>query len=92
MEKEIYNNNCDFAGIDNCTSENSEIRILPFQNGNMHLCKNHFMKERAFLTKLNWEKFPDKIYYEDSETLKRIKNPCAIETPEWGSLKVYKTE
>jgi hypothetical protein len=90
----INNWNCDGAGSgDGCTGEHSEIRILPFSNGNLLLCRKHFEDERNYRRELNWEKYKDKISWNaDGTIMIKIMNPAALPTPVWSQLEVYKPE
>lgn len=49
MINQIINNNCDGQGSENCTSEHSEVRVLPLgEDSNLILCRMHFEKEMNF--------------------------------------------
>jgi len=77
-------NTCDH-GHD--TSE--EVRLLPFGNGNLILCRKHYNDEMKFRREENQEKFPSRIFWENDTTLRNIPHVNAYETPSWYNLKVY---
>jgi hypothetical protein len=80
-------NSCD-GGHDT----NGEIRVLPFSGGNLLLCRSCYRKELASREEWNRQNAPYKIFWQDGETIKHIKNPRAVETPSWYDLKVYNPE
>ena len=92
MTNQIINNNCDGQGCDNCTGENSEVRVLPLGGGaNAILCKNHFYKEISYRQNRNLNEFT-RIYWKDDETLKQEKKPGNFDLPKWEDLKIYNQE
>jgi hypothetical protein len=89
---QIINNNCDGQGVENCTAEDSEVRVLPFGNGNLILCRNHYNKEIQFRKDENFHKFQPFIYWQDETTLRNFPNPSRYEIPMWTTLKIYTGE
>lgn len=70
-----------------------EVRVLPIGGqGNLILCKKHFMAEMNFRREENRVKFPPSIYWENETTLKNIPHPSAYPIPSWGDLKIYDPE
>ena len=91
MNAQIINYGCDGQGDGNCTGEHSEIRVLPFSNGNLLLCRVHWMKEFMYRGERNRNEFPpEKIMVGDVTV--SIPNPSAFDRVSWYDLKVYDPE
>jgi hypothetical protein len=87
------NYNCDFQD-ENCTGEDSEIRILPLDDmSNIHVCKNHYFKEKEYRRSRNISEGRIDIFWENPTTLRQIPHNDAFDTNfTWEDLKVYKPE
>ena len=89
--KQIINYGCDGQGDGNCTAEDSEIRVLPFGNGNLLLCRNHWTKEFIYRGERNRNEFPpEKIQI--GELTIETPNPEAFERKIWNDLEIYDPE